>query len=371
MTNPLFRTWVSTPTLHNLHRNLQILKYEKQNETLSAEKELVYRAKIKIHGTHAAIVVTRDNVYALSRNKLCTPEDDNCGFAKWVESIKESLLNREFVKGLCRNQVFIIRGEWAGPGVANGASAYHKLKDKFFAVYAIQDIRFIDLPIENQLSFIYCEPEKIKALLELEIEPLKRVYVLPWHLGTDQTVLTFSVKHLDENGRSKPLDELTSELINNEIAQIDKQDPWALETFNVSGTGEGLVFYPSLPNRDNRDGRFSNAEFETYIFKAKGDTHKLTSTGKAVSTHASTSTSDYEFVKLVLTNARLLQALDETKAKDIKDIRNFLKWIQEDILKEAQGELNAIANGSTKTALKRVADEAAMWYKKHINYSEN
>jgi hypothetical protein len=47
----------------------------------------------KIDGTNAAIGVTEDGeVYAQSRKRLITPEADNFGFARWVESRRASLL---------------------------------------------------------------------------------------------------------------------------------------------------------------------------------------------------------------------------------------------------------------------------------------
>jgi hypothetical protein len=40
----------------------------------------------KIDGTNGAIVVSEDGkVYAQSRNRVISPDDDNYGFAKWVE----------------------------------------------------------------------------------------------------------------------------------------------------------------------------------------------------------------------------------------------------------------------------------------------
>lgn len=47
----------------------------------------------KIDGTNACVVITEDGrIGAQSRNKIITPEDDNCGFARWVSENEGDLL---------------------------------------------------------------------------------------------------------------------------------------------------------------------------------------------------------------------------------------------------------------------------------------
>lgn len=63
----------------------------------------------KLDGTNAAVVITADGeIGAQSRNRLITPEDDNYGFAKWVQANKEELLR------LGPGRHF---GEWWGQGI--------------------------------------------------------------------------------------------------------------------------------------------------------------------------------------------------------------------------------------------------------------
>lgn len=63
MTEPEFRAWPSTP---RLFRDIVITE--------------------KIDGTNACVIVSEDGseVWAQSRKKLITPDDDNAGFARWV-----------------------------------------------------------------------------------------------------------------------------------------------------------------------------------------------------------------------------------------------------------------------------------------------
>ena len=63
----------------------------------------------KIDGTNAQVVVTDfGDVYAGSRTRWITPEDDNYGFAAWVEQNKDEL------RKLGPGQHF---GEWWGQGI--------------------------------------------------------------------------------------------------------------------------------------------------------------------------------------------------------------------------------------------------------------
>ena len=66
----------------------------------------------KIDGTNAQIIITHiGEVFAGSRNRFISVEDDNYGFAKWVEENKKDLLE------LGPGYHF---GEWWGKGIQRG-----------------------------------------------------------------------------------------------------------------------------------------------------------------------------------------------------------------------------------------------------------
>lgn len=73
----------------------------------------------KIDGTNAHIVVSDDGseLWAASRNRYITPEDDNYGFAKWVARNREELLK------LGPGRHF---GEWWGAGIQRRYNAPDK-----------------------------------------------------------------------------------------------------------------------------------------------------------------------------------------------------------------------------------------------------
>lgn len=69
----------------------------------------------KIDGTNAAIGVTEDGqVYAQSRSRIITPEQDNFGFARWLADLGD---NDEII-GLLGPGVHF--GEWWGAGIQRG-----------------------------------------------------------------------------------------------------------------------------------------------------------------------------------------------------------------------------------------------------------
>ena len=77
----------------------------------------------KIDGTNAQVCISGDgNIMAGSRNRFITPEDDNFGFAKWVQANKEDLLT------LGSGNHY---GEWHGLGIQRG----YGLNEKKFALF--------------------------------------------------------------------------------------------------------------------------------------------------------------------------------------------------------------------------------------------
>ncbi len=74
----------------------------------------------KIDGTNAQVVVSEDGtVLAGSRSRYVTPEQDNHGFARWVQEHADEL------RGLGEGRHF---GEWWGRGIQRG---YNQVEKKF------------------------------------------------------------------------------------------------------------------------------------------------------------------------------------------------------------------------------------------------
>lgn len=66
----------------------------------------------KIDGTNAQVLITEHgDIFVGSRTRWITPQDDNHGFARWVEGNKQTIL------GLGTGRHF---GEWWGSGIQRG-----------------------------------------------------------------------------------------------------------------------------------------------------------------------------------------------------------------------------------------------------------
>lgn len=86
----------------------------------------------KLDGTNGQIYITEDGrVFAGSRNRWVTPDNDNYGFAAWVEQNKKELLK------LGPGRHF---GEWWGLGIQRG----YGLAEKRFSLFNV--LRFNENP---------------------------------------------------------------------------------------------------------------------------------------------------------------------------------------------------------------------------------
>lgn len=80
----------------------------------------------KIDGTNACVVIEDGEIVAVqSRRRFITPDDDNFGFARWVENNKECLLT------LGDGHHY---GEWAGPGIQDNPL---KLEERTFFLFNV------------------------------------------------------------------------------------------------------------------------------------------------------------------------------------------------------------------------------------------
>jgi len=95
----------------------------------------------KIDGTNAAIGVTEDGiVYAQSRTRIITPENDNYGFAKWVESIAD------YARSTLGPGLHF--GEWWG----NGIQRNYGQATKRFSLFNVA--RWADLGTEGVIGVV-------------------------------------------------------------------------------------------------------------------------------------------------------------------------------------------------------------------------
>jgi hypothetical protein len=334
----MFNKWPKIPAFHNLRH--QIIKDNLQVRGFG----VTYRAKPKIHGTHATIqILPNGRVFAQGRNKmLATSDDDNLGFATWVRK------NDNFFYNWRDHNPITIYGEWAGPGIMAGTAA-NFLKDKLFFPYAVL---YGDLSDKKSESFLITDPKFIRSYVHPDIQPIDWV-------TEDIDIDFYDIDDSDE----------IIEKINKLVGDVQKQDPWFKEIFGVEGPGEGLVFYPIPQN--NKPPKFHSTV--QWMFKAKTKEHRL-HPGKSVQTTPPTVINAGAFVDMFLTDTRLEQAAREVNRGQLsfetKLLGPFLAWIMADIRKECGVEL-ALSGLTWREIAPGIQELARQWYEYKIKDLNN
>lgn len=293
---------------------------------------MTFHGTVKLHGTNAAIGYdsATGEIWAQSRQNIITLENDNAGFAAFVERNKE-LITKLFYQIYSASTAIIIYGEWAGGNIQKGV-ALNGL-EKFFTIF---DIKFIT-PLE--------EPKfSSNALLQTAIpkdllEQLNAVRIYnaeqfkTWDITVDFSFPEASVQQLID--------------ITNEV---EAECPVG-KFFGVSGVGEGVV-WTSNTHPDVR-------------FKSKGEKHSDSKVKTIVAVDIEKVNSIREFCNSVLTDHRLDKIIETMKLlnKDITPVStgDFIKMTIQDILKEENDVI--LASGlEWKELSSDLSRQARDWY---------
>jgi hypothetical protein len=322
--------WTEIEGFHNIRKYAVSVP-----DILNGYPIVTYRGKVKLHGENHAIQIHNDgSIVCQSRGVVLTPEKDNKGFAKWVETIKAPLL-------ASNANGFILYGEWCGKGIQSGV-ALEQLNDKVFALFAARSLNTED-------GVLISEPTHLADLLSPVASELG-IHILPWHNDPIQ---------VDWSASDETLSAKTS-LINEWVMAVEQNDPWVDSTFGIKGTGEGLVFYPTSVEH------LGYANYCNLVFKAKGEAHRVVKAKVAAQVNAESAENANLFAGMVLTMARLEQGAravsdDGSLTFNQKLIGKFLGWIATDVQKENQDELEA-SGLDWKQVQKPVGDKARGWY---------
>lgn len=303
------------------------------------EKAVVqYGAKIKLHGTNAAVRIEPDmSVHAQSRSRDITPDKDNAGFATWVMSNEAAWFatrrNLDFPP-----ESITFFGEWAGKGIQKN-DAVTKLNQKYFFVFAVQvGEKMITTPAD----------------IEELIPDLDDVLVLPWDMLFDQPI--------DFNDPEQC--QSFADLLNDHVTRIGERDPFIYNIFGVDGPGEGWVISPVCnPGDDPLEGSLDVYWYNVLAFKVKTEAHRVQKTKKAASKDIEVPAGVFDFVEMFVTPARCEQGVTDACGGDAtpENTGAFLKWIGQDIKKESVQELSD-AGLEWKDVTRHVTQAARQWY---------
>lgn len=121
---------IQQSTQHNLFKPWPKIGRYTNNKIIISEK---------MDGTNGCFIIKNGEVVGCqSRNRLLSINDDNMGFAKWVDQNKNTL--KIFPDGY-------YYGEWCGPGIQKNP---HNLDEKTFFMFPTGVTKFLD-PLKNLL----------------------------------------------------------------------------------------------------------------------------------------------------------------------------------------------------------------------------
>lgn len=288
-----------------------------------------YVARIKLHGTNAAVGLRFENgeivetIYQ-SRERIVTPDNDNASFAREMQT-EQSLIddlnhficltldNSDLIdlpNGKTFSEVYIY-GEWVGPRVQQKVALSKLLKRQFFVFQVVIDEKVLsnyemELLYDSMRYDIFCwENEDLT-----ENGKVQHMHYLPQDFGIE---IDFS----------NPTH--SSKVINDYVDVIDKRCPLAASAFGLDGPGEGLVFAPSEPEL---------VKIPELWFKVKGGTHQGKNTVKTV-LNERTPPEYKAYADEAITEARLMRGIDYLREMnyplDKSSIGHYLSWTIKDI----------------------------------------
>jgi hypothetical protein len=300
---------------------------------------------VKLHGTHADIVVHADNsiTYQSRNQQTLTKQRDNCGFVAAMEGQATAILRirdrycerfRELNPATPIDTAIplILAGEWIGQGIQKKV-AITQLPRTFVTISA--SINGTWLP-DTDYADIHDEEHNI------------------YHISRGGFYhTTLNLNRLPES--LKTLNEFT--------AKVEKECPFAA-TFGIHGKGEGIVWkfslYPSLPTLWFK---IKAAEFlATSSRSTPADPARIAKMGKAAA-----------FAERVVTEVRLEQAWDYLAemgiTRDKKAIGQFLKWICNDVQVEERTEIE-VGGIDGKVLNKEIGVLAKPWYFERVSIED-
>jgi len=294
--------------------------------------EMTYNVRPKLHGTNAGVVFhPTDGVYAQSRSRVITPDNDNMGFAKFVNTLGITVSPTQ-------NNIFVVFGEWAGEGIQS-KDAITKIGKKVFAPFVVVEYK----PSGDEVVRVYTNDGDLKNMIGmLGLEGHADVVTID---TIDTIQINFSGDNLQD----------VADRLNDKIDVYEKVDTWVKEKFGVEGPGEGFVVTPQTMDYD---------VFYNWTFKIKTETHSVNKSSKSAVVAAEPSSDVVEFVNRFVTEPRLEQAVSELGGDDEMDMSKmgeFLKWMGQDIKKESGDELEA-SNLEWKNVSKLITNKSRMWF---------
>lgn len=312
--------------------------------------KLTFEGTVKLHGTNAGVQLDVKTGLRTpqSRERPLTVEDDNHGFAAWVESEEGSLPVDSLIvavqqylrlvdlltgseSGSALEHITVF-GEWCGRGV-NAKTAIGQLPSRwvvFNILVAYEDESEVWLDMRSFLTYW--------KSLHLPVTYTAGIFFI-----LDFPTYRMTIDFNSPEDSLAELERLTLE--------VEQECPVA-KALGVSGMGEGIVW------------TYLDKVYGRQWFKTKGVKHKGTKNSRLVDIAPEVLASRQAFVDAVLTESRLEQGFNELAARVGKvtedHIGDYLIWVGQDVLKEESDTLKA-SGLDRKDVMKSVNRQARAW----------
>lgn len=279
--------------------------------------EIEFEGTVKIHGTNAGVVKTKDKLEYQSRERVLSLTSDNSQFM-----LHMSGKNLDFLfNDIEFNDHIAVFGEWCGQGVQKGV-AVSELPKMFIIFGYLVDGEWKETVRHDNSQSIY----HVKQF------PIYRL----------------SIDFNDPGLSQDKLSEITE--------GVEKECPVG-KYFNVQGTGEGVVWKATYNGK-------------CYRFKVKGAKHSVYRSKKLAQAAPEQMEDISGFVDSALTENRLQQGVsylkENNKELSQSSTGDFLRWTVNDIMRE-EGD-TIISNQLDPKMIKRtISNKARTWYFSYLN----
>ena len=322
---------ISYNSIEQYRNELRDLKKAKENPDFKIPDEIEFTGTVKLHGTNCSVCYSnKTGMYCQSRNNIINLTYDNQGFCFFVEKNKKTfemffqILSQKYNIDL-DIYTLSIYGEWCGERIQKGVALMRLPK-----CFCIFDCKVSNLS-DNEFRSYWIDvsfKENDKCVIALSEEKIYNIYDFE----------TFKIKiDVDNYGDAQQkLTELTE--------YVEKCCPFA-KKLGVEGIGEGIVW------------KYWYGDGQRWIFKTKGDEHKVTKEKVLIPVDTEKVENIKEFIENTCTQNRFNQALDHIykinpdsplyqQTPKMKDVQIIINWIRDDILKE---EIDTILKNNITT----------------------
>jgi len=318
--------WPSIDQFRNVVRNVtQKARYKGTDENGEAIFDpyaklptLRFEGTVKLHGTNAAVGMSyMGDIWCQSRSNIITPQDDNAGFAMFIEANKfvmKSLMMQAYLKSKDPFADVMVFGEWCGGNIQKGVAITGLPK-----MFVIFGIALVGADEQKQ----YFTRTEVEALtVGLNSSHAGQIFCI---YNYEQYVMDidFETPHNYQNG----LNEIT--------LKVEKQCPVGA-AFGNEGIGEGVCWRCVTPG-------FEDSGF---WFKVKGDEHSNSKVKTLATVDVERINNINQLAAKLANKGRLDQGIQEVFNTlnggeiDIKRTGEFIKWTMTDVFKE---EMDTIA----------------------------